>query len=133
MRTFCNGRKLLQRNFAMEESQCKGLSSCHNRTIAHLKIDQQGVSKVSERCQICNHLPRKKCKSSYLSFVCRQKLIFVFVFAFVICFWREGRGPKKNILKKWRGEPKYGFLIIEQSLRPTDTLRECNIIKLIDY
>ena len=32
-------------------------------------------------------------------FVCRQKIIFVFVFAFVI-FWREGRGPKKNILKK---------------------------------
>ena len=67
-------------------------------------------------------------------FVCRQKIIFVFVFAFVI-FWREGRGPKKNILKKWkkwkkwkmengkwkmengkwRGEPKCGFLIIEQS------------------
>ena len=45
-------------------------------------------------------------------FVCRQKIIFVFVFAFVI-FWREGRGPKKNILKKWRGEPKCGFLIIE--------------------
>ena len=143
MRTFCNGRQLLQRNFAMEESQCKGLSSCHNRTIAHLKIDQQGVSKVSERCQqgvnklsircqICNHLPMKNMQVILSVFVCRQKIIFVFVFAFVI-FWREGRGPKKNILKKWRGEPKCGFLIIEQSLRPTNTLRECNIIKLIDY
>ena len=83
-------------------------------------------------------------------FVCRQKIIFVFVFAFVI-FWREGRGPKKKYFEKmekmekmengkwemengkWRGEPKCGFLIIEQSLRPTNTLRECNIIKLIDY
>ena len=74
------------------------------------------------------------------------------MFAFVI-FWREGRGPKKNILKKWkkwkkwkmengkwkmengkwRGEPKCGFLIIEQSLHPTNTLRECKIITLFDY
>ena len=158
---FCNGRKFLHRNFAMEESQCKGLSSCHNRTIAHLKIDQQGVSKVSERCQqgvnklstrcqICNHLPRKKCKSSYLSFVCRQKIIFVFVFAFVICFLEGGTRSKKkfDILEKWKkwkmengkwkngkmeGGEQMGVLIIGQSLRPTDTLRECNIIKLIDY
>ena len=59
-------------------------------------------------------------------FVCRQKIIFVFVFAFVI-FWREGRGPKKKYFEKmekmekmengkWemengkrRGEPKCGF------------------------
>ena len=34
---------------------------------------------------------------------------------------------------KWRGEPKCGFLIIEQSLHPTNTLRECKIITLIDY
>ena len=47
-------------------------------------------------------------------FVCRQKIIFVFVFAFVI-FWREGRGPKKKYFEKWGGEPKCGFLIIEQS------------------
>ena len=119
------------------------MSSCHNCTIAHLKKDQQGVSKVSERCQqgvnklstrcqICNHLPMKNMQVILSVFVCRQKIIFVFVFAFVI-FWREGRGPKKNILKKWRGEPKCGFLIIEQSLHPTNTLRECKIITLIDY
>ena len=37
-------------------------------------------------------------------------------------FWKNGGGGNKM----W-------VLIIEQSLRPTDTLRECNIIKLIDY
>ena len=76
------------------------MSSCHNCTIAHLKKwptrCQQGVNKVSTRCQICNHLPRKKCKSSYLSFVCRQKIIFVFVFAFVICFLEGGTRSKKK-------------------------------------
>ena len=39
-------------------------------------------------------------------------------------------------IKKWKnggGGNKMGVLIIGQSLRPTDTLRECNIIKLIDY
>ena len=71
------------------------------------------------------------------------------MFAFVICFWREGRGLKKiDILEKWKkwkmengkwkngkmeGGEQMGVLIIGQSLRPTDTLRECNIIKLIDY
>ena len=45
------------------------------------------------------------------------------------------RSKKKiDILEKWRGgKNKMGVLIIGQSLRPTDTLRECNIIKLIDY
>ena len=121
MKTFGNGRKALQRNVK--------LSQLYNCTFEKM------TNKVSTRCQICNHLPRKKCKSSYLSFVCRQKIIFVFVFAFVISFWREGRGQKKMIF--WKngggGGNKMGVLIIGQSLRPTDTLRECNIIKLIDY
>ena len=159
MKTFGNGRKALQRNVlghgnwrksTLHENIWqwkKGIAKeCQVVTIVQLHIwknDQQGVSKVSERCQqgvnklstrcqICNHLPMKNMQVILSVFVCRQKIIFVFVFAFVI-FWREGRGPKKNILKKWRGEPKCGFLIIEQSLRPTNTLRECNIIKLIDY
>ena len=121
------------KHLAMEERHCKGMSSCHNCTIAHLKKwptrCQQGVNKVSTRCQICNHLPRKKCKSSYLSFVCRQKIIFVFVFAFVICFWREGRGPKKNLIfwKNGGGEKKQNVgLIRDQSLRPNETLIRVN-------
>ena len=127
----------------MEERHCKNvkLSQLYNCTFENndqqgvSKVStrcQQGVNKLSTRCQICNHLPMKNMQVILSVFVCRQKIIFVFVFAFVI-FWREGRGPKKNILKKWRGEPKCGFLIIEQSLHPTNTLRECKIITLIDY
>ena len=121
MKTFGNGRKALQRNVK--------LSQLYNCTFEKM------TNKVSSRCQICNHLPRKKCKSSYLSFVCRQKIIFVFVFAFVICFLEGGTRSKKNdILENGRGgKNKMWVLIIEQSLRPTNTLRECNIIKLIDY
>ena len=83
-------------------------------------------------------------------FVCRQKIIFVFVLAFVIFLEGGTRSKKKYFEKmekmgkmengkwkmengKWRGEPKCGFLIIEQSLHPTNTLRECKIITLIDY
>ena len=80
---------------------------------------QQGVNKVSTRCQICNHLPMKNMQVILSVFVCRQKIIFVFVFAFVI-FWREGRGPKKNILKNGGGgEPKYEVLIIDNHCAPS--------------
>ena len=121
MKTFGNGRKALQRNVK--------LSQLYNCTFEKM------TNKVSSRCQICNHLPRKKCKSSYLSFVCRQKIIFVFVFAFVICFLEGGTRSKKKMIfwKNGGGGNKMWVLIIGQSLRPTDTLRECNIIKLIDY
>ena len=44
------------------------------------------------------------------------------------------RSKKNDILENGGGGGnKMWVLIIEQSLRPTDTLRECNIIKLIDY
>ena len=123
----------------------KALQKCHVVTIAHCTFGhwhiwkkwptrcQQGVNKVSTRCQICNHLPMKNMQVILSVFVCRQKIIFVFVFAFVI-FWREGRGPKKKkYFEKMEGGTKMWVLIIEQSLRPTNTLRECKIIKLIDY
>ena len=77
------------------------------------------------------------------------------MFAFVICFLEGGTRSKKKLIfwkngkmengkwkmekwkmEKWKnggGGNKMGVLIIGQSLRPTDTLRECNIIKLIDY
>ena len=89
MKTFGNGRKALQKNVKLSQLYNCTFEKMTNKVSTRC---QQGVNKVSTRCQICNHLPRKKCKSSYLSFVCRQKIIFVFVFAFVICFWREGRG-----------------------------------------
>ena len=119
------------KHLAMEERHCKGMSSCHNCTIAHLKKwptrCQQGVNKVSTRCQICNHLPRKICKSSYLSFVCRQKVIFVFVFAFVICFfggrdevqkkmifWKNGGGGEQNVgFNNWAIIPLGHFCAVE--------------------
>ena len=141
----------------MEERHCKGIwqwkkgnaKDCQVVTIVQLHIwknDQQGVSKVSERCQqgvnklstrcqICNHLPMKNMQVILSVFVCRQKIIFVFVFAFVI-FWMEGRGPKKNILWNfmnlsilwilWNflkngggGEPKYEVLIIDNHCAPS--------------
>ena len=100
------------------------MSSCYNCTIAHLKKwptgCQQGVNKVSARCQQAVIISRWKNMQVILSvFVCRQKIIFVFVFAFVI-FLEGGTRSKKKIFWKMGegGEPKYGFLIIEQSLRP---------------
>ena len=106
MKTFGNGRKALQKK-------------CQVVTIVHLHIwknDQQGVNKVSTRCQqgvrfvIISRW--KICKSSYLSFVCRQKIIFVFVFAFVICFLEGGtRSKKKWYFGKMEGgeKTKCGF------------------------
>ena len=70
---------------------------------------QQGVNKVSTRCQICNQRPREKCEVILSVFCLSSEIIFVFVFAFAICFWREGRSSKKiDILKKWRGGGKKG-------------------------
>ena len=122
MKTFGNGRKALQRNVK--------LSQLYNCTFEKM------TNKVSSRCQICNHLPRKKMQV-ILSVFClsSENNLRICVCICNLFFWREGRGPKKNdILEKWRGGGnKMGVLIIGQSLRPTDTLRECNIIKLIDY
>ena len=76
----CNGGKALQEKCHVKRALQK-----------NVMLSQQGVRFViSSR--------GKNAKSSYLSFVCRQKIIFVFVFAFVICFRREGQGPKKNLI-----------------------------------
>ena len=82
----CNGEKALQEKCHVKRALQK-----------NVMLSQQGVRFV------ISSRGKKNAKSSYLSFVCRQKIIFVFVFAFVICFWREGRGPKKiDILEKWK-------------------------------
>ena len=98
MKTFGNGRKALQRNVK--------LSQLYNCTFEKM------TNKVSSRCQICNHLPRKKCKSSYLSFVCRQKSSLSLCLHLQFVFGGRDEVQKKiDILKKWRGEKetKCGF------------------------
>ena len=102
------------------------MSCCHNctlhiRILAHLekmtnKVStrcQQGVNKVSTRCKICNQRPREKCEVILSVFCLSSEIIFVFVFAFAICFWREGRSSKKNwYFEKMEGgkkETKCGF------------------------
>ena len=107
----------------------KALQKCHVVTIAHCTFGhshiwkkwptrcQQGVNRVSTRCQqgvkFVISARGKKCEVILSVFCLSSEIIFVFVFAFAICFWREGRSSKKiDILKKWRGgekETKCGF------------------------
>ena len=116
MKTFGNGRKALQRNVKLlqlynctfEKMTNRVSARCQQGVSKVLTSCQQGVNKLSTRCQICNDLPMKNMQVILSVFVCRQKIIFVFVFAFVI-FWREGRGPKKNILKNGGGDQNVGF------------------------
>ena len=109
MKTFGNGRKALQRNVKLLKLYNCTFEKMTNRVSARC---QQGVSKVSTSCRqgvrfvIISWWKNMQVISSV--FVCRQKIIFVFVFAFVI-FWREGRGPKKIFWKNGGGEPKCGF------------------------
>ena len=109
MKTFGNGRKALQRNVKLLQLYNCTFEKMTNRVSARC---QQGVSKVSTSCRQGVRfviISRWKNMQVILSvFVCRQKIIFVFVFAFVI-FWREGRGPKKNILKNGGGDQNVGF------------------------
>ena len=103
MKTFGNGRKALQRNVKLLQLYNCTFEKMTNRVSARC---QQGVSKVSTSCRQGVRfviISRWKNMQVILSvFVCRQKIIFVFVFAFVI-FWREGRGPKKIFWKMGEG------------------------------
>ena len=143
------------------EMSCCHNCTLHIRTFAHLeemtnKVStrcQQGVNKVSTRCKICNQRPREKCEV-ILSVFCLSSENNLRICVCICNLFLEGgtRSKKKiDILEKWKngkwkmekwkiekwknggGGNKMGVLIIGQSLRPTDTLRECNIIKLIDY
>ena len=121
MKTFGNGRKALQRNVK--------LSQLYNCTFEKM------TNKVSTRCQICNHLPMKNMQV-ILSVFCLSSENNLRICVCICNLFLEGgtRSKKKWYFGKMEGGGnKMGVLIIGQSLRPTDTLRECNIIKLIDY
>ena len=109
------------------------MSSCHNCTIAHLKKwptrCQQGVNKVSTRCQICNHLPMKNMQV-ILSVFClsSENNLRICVCICNLFFGGRDEVQKKNdILEKWRGgENKMWVLIRDQSPPPPMVLSICS-------
>ena len=109
----CQNVKLLHL-YNCQQGVNKGSARCYTCTIVS-KVStncQQGVNKLSARCKICNHLSMKNMQVIFSVFVC---------ICVCICnFLEGGTRSKKKYFEKWGrgGEPKYGFLIIEQSLRP---------------
>ena len=92
------------------------MSSCHNCTIAHLKKwptrCQQGVNKVSTRCQICNQRPREKCEV-ILSVFCLSSENNLRICVCICNLFLEGGTRSKKKLIFWKngggGKTKCGF------------------------